>query len=552
MTGRLDWFAGIAAALAVHGATLAAVSAMWRLDDVPQQDRVAGAVEVSVLDVPEHRLSGEPADGAQLDPEAPDAGRAASAEIRRTEARPVVPVAERPRPVSGGERIAPVAEPQERLGAVSASARPIAPSPPPAAPVAAVTPQTPAVAEVVQSASLVTATTMSAAPLSEVDAPQMPHVLPLSPRQPIASAIGIGAPTSRDTITLALATAPVSMSVTPNAIALSDIEASTEAAVPVPALSAAVPQAPSRAPESAALDTSGPPAQALPPTGAPLSQAPATGAALTAALAWSGGVDQALIGDDLDLIETLLGQTPPAPGNTLRDDIAGLLAGLPCARLHTVFLPDAGALELRGHVPDPGLVGPLVAALQTGLRDTVPVRDNLRILPSPQCDVLSGVEALGLPQSTDQFTNPALIGEAAHVREFRFSGGQDMVLDVRAPDYPAYVYVDYYAADGMVLHLTPSKYIPLLRREADEAFSIGGVAEGGGQPLKLVVSPPFGQEIALALAVSEPLYTDARPFAEPAAEYLAFLAARVAALRAESSAFRGEWIYFFISTRAPG
>ena len=35
---------------------------------------------------------------------------------------------------------------------------------------------------------------------------------------------------------------------------------------------------------------------------------------------------------------------------------------------------------------------------------------------------------------------------------------------------------------------------------------------------------------------------------EPAAPYLAFLKSRVAARRAEHADFKGEWVYFFVTT----
>ena len=68
--------------------------------------------------------------------------------------------------------------------------------------------------------------------------------------------------------------------------------------------------------------------------------------------------------------------------------------------------------------------------------------------------------------------------------------------------------------------------------------------------LELIVSAPFGQEIAAAFASNVPLYEGTRPIQEPAEAYLEFLKERVAIARASHPDFKGEWVYFFISTRA--
>lgn len=48
-----------------------------------------------------------------------------------------------------------------------------------------------------------------------------------------------------------------------------------------------------------------------------------------------------------------------------------------------------------------------------------------------------------------------------------------------------------------------------------------------------------------------PLYAGTRPLVEPAAPYLAWLKQQVRAARAEHADFKGEWVYFFVTTAAP-
>ena len=56
-------------------------------------------------------------------------------------------------------------------------------------------------------------------------------------------------------------------------------------------------------------------------------------------------------------------------------------------------------------------------------------------------------------------------------------------------------------------------------------------------------------EIAAAFASSIPLYEGLRPLQESAEPYLNFLQEQVAIARGENPSFKGEWVYFFISTK---
>ena len=269
-----------------------------------------------------------------------------------------------------------------------------------------------------------------------------------------------------------------------------------------------------------------------------------------AALAWSGDEDTAVSATSLAAIAafTQAGDLAAASAE-VRDGITGILASVPCARLQTTFLPDTGQLELRGHIPEDGLRGPVLAALQEQVGDAIALSDQLLILPRPQCGALAGIAGVGLPQSTEQLTDPAVIGEDGFARTYTYVDGERLRLDLTAPDYGAYIYMDYFVADGSVIHLQPNDIVPLTFAPAKSAQSVGREFEG--QPyLELIVSAPFGQEIAAAFASNVPLYEGTRPIQEPAEAYLEFLKERVAIARASNPDFKGEWVYFFISTQA--
>ena len=236
-----------------------------------------------------------------------------------------------------------------------------------------------------------------------------------------------------------------------------------------------------------------------------------------------------------------------AQTDQVRDALQTLLESVPCSRLQAEFNPDTGSIELRGHVPEDGLRAPILAALQAQVGSGIRVDDAMLILPRPQCGALSGIGAVGLPQSTDQLTNPMLLGADAHVRAYDYAQGDQMVLDLAGPDYDAYIYVDFFDAQGDVIHLVPNDTVPLTLRPAKSAMRVG--AGDAGEPyLNITIGPPYGQEIAAAFAASTPLYDGVRPISEPAEPYLAWMAERVAAARAADPDFKGEWVYFFVST----
>jgi hypothetical protein len=292
--------------------------------------------------------------------------------------------------------------------------------------------------------------------------------------------------------------------------------------------------------------------QALPqaaPDATPLPVAAPQTTTITAELAFSGDTGTALDPQALATISSFM--EPGDPGSSTaeaRDALEALLSQVPCSRLQAEFDPDTGSIALRGHIPEEELRAPVLAALQAQVGQGIAVTDSMLILPRPQCGALAGVGGIGLPQSTDQTTNPRIVGNDAHARVFDYRGGDALVLEMQAPDYDAYVYVDYYDAAGNVIHLIPNEVVPLTLHPAQSAMVVGRTADG--EPaLEITVGPPYGQEIAVAFAASTPLYDGLRPTIEEAGPYLAWLASRVAETRTTDPGFKGEWVYFFVSTR---
>lgn len=317
-------------------------------------------------------------------------------------------------------------------------------------------------------------------------------------------------------------------------------------ATPPPALTVA-----SASPAGPGLAPVAPPATAVAgaaPSGQSLPAGDLPATAITAALAWSGGAQSQLDQQALDAIQSFMrpGDARAQAGD-VRDALSDLLSQVPCARLQAEFDPATGSIVLRGHIPEDALRAPVLEALQAQVGTGLPVVDAMLILPRPQCGALAGIGTVGLPQSTEALTNPLLIGADAHARAYTYREGDQLILDMQAPDYDAYVYVDYFDASGNVIHLVPNDTVPLVLHPAQSAMRIGQ-SVNGEPALAITIGPPFGQEIAVAFAASAPLYDGLRPISEPAEPYLTWLREQVAAARAADVGFKGEWVYFFIST----
>ncbi|MDV7143079.1 hypothetical protein R3X27_10330 [Tropicimonas sp. TH_r6] len=325
-------------------------------------------------------------------------------------------------------------------------------------------------------------------------------------------------------------------------------------AAPVSPVAASPQKAQGSAPPSAALPDLAPSGATVAASAADTPAATETDASetaprLTAALAWQAGAESEADPISMSAIQAFMQPEALAQGEgkQLRDGLAALLTDIPCARVQTEFRPETGTLELRGHIPEDGLRGPLLAALQAQMGSSIRVADEMRLLPAPQCGALAGIAAVGLPQSDDQRTNPRVIGENTHVRAYAFREGDPLELELVTPDYEAVVYIDYFDAAGNVIHLQPNETVPL-RQEPPASRLTSGIERSDRPFLRSFIAPPFAQEIVVAFAGSEPLYEGLRPIMEPAAPYLAFLTERVTEARAQSPDFKGEWVYFFVET----
>ncbi len=272
----------------------------------------------------------------------------------------------------------------------------------------------------------------------------------------------------------------------------------------------------------------------------------------TPVLAWTGTLSVEVEQQTLDAAAALRLPSAGADAEGLRDALAASLSQVECARAQTIYNPDTGTIDLRGHVKDDEDRTRLVASISQELGGALPLIDRLQRLDAPQCGVLVRLSDMPLPQSVEQFINPLIIGANFHTRSYSFDEGQSMVFDLAGADYDGWLYLDYYDAEGQVLHLAPNKFIDpfILEAEASLVFGDRSDRDPAKGKFELRVSQPFGQDIAVAMVTSERLFDGPRPIVEPAASYLAVLANRLGDLRRLKPDFRGEWVYLFVETQA--
>lgn len=115
--------------------------------------------------------------------------------------------------------------------------------------------------------------------------------------------------------------------------------------------------------------------------------------------------------------------------------------------------------------------------------------------------------------------------------------GQSLALDIRLPVFDAYVHVAYLQRDGTVGHVVPGSS---QRWPADGRRYV--------QDTAYEIAPPFGREMILAVATSEPLFQEPRPRFEPALDYIDDLRRRLGELRARNPAGRIAVSHRFVTT----
>lgn len=220
---------------------------------------------------------------------------------------------------------------------------------------------------------------------------------------------------------------------------------------------------------------------------------------------------------------------PPQPSPTPAPIIAldPPLASYQCASLEVAQTGTAAVI--RGFVGSEADLGKLYeSAKRAGVRVEVAVR------PWPQCEtLLTFKEAFAEPGAPEL----RLRGDK---REYR--KGEPLIIEVKTPPVPSYLYLIYVQASGGVVHLVqPRGPAPTPQPQA-RTIVLGDGAAGGP---KFTIDGPYGDEMILAIASQSPLFDEGRPSLETEREFLtAFRKALLVRPSAEAGKRKvsGAWI----------
>jgi hypothetical protein len=183
---------------------------------------------------------------------------------------------------------------------------------------------------------------------------------------------------------------------------------------------------------------------------------------------------------------------------------------LVCARVN--LNPTGGNdATLRGWVAeqnDLDAVNALARAAPPGTR----VFSEVRLRPWPQCEALMTVsDGVSVPRGMAMTT-------AGHPGT-EYESGSRLILQVRTPDFPSYLYVTYLPASGDAALLYKPRGIVPQALPPRTTVTLGG----GEDPRVFQIGPPFGAEMVIAVATASPLFTDAIPTSATERDYLTAL-----------------------------
>ena len=211
---------------------------------------------------------------------------------------------------------------------------------------------------------------------------------------------------------------------------------------------------------------------------------------------------------------------PPAHEPALAQRIEQHLQDYACADL-SASADDDGHLRVSGFVSLPADLARIereVAAMP-GVRST---RFDVALRAWPHCEVFAILKPYQQRNRDKAF---GLDVQSPTARDGRLREGDAVRVELTAPGHDSYVWVDYYTADGAVMHLNPGGTTPRLR--AGERLELGRDI-----PSSWLVSPPFGNVMITVLSSPSPFPETAdRPPFELASAYLLRLREALAANR---------------------
>jgi hypothetical protein len=157
----------------------------------------------------------------------------------------------------------------------------------------------------------------------------------------------------------------------------------------------------------------------------------------------------------------------------------------------------------------------------------------------PYCEVLAAVHAIG-----PHFGSGSVDLDAALKGPVRkLLDNENIIPRIQLPDFPAYLTISYFSNDGTLAHMHPTdgeraldvqgqdgrvQHMKVTQAEANRAFPARATITIGDpetcrckpEDVGFQIGPPFGTDLILVIASSQPLFSQARPTEDTPATYL--------------------------------
>jgi hypothetical protein len=207
----------------------------------------------------------------------------------------------------------------------------------------------------------------------------------------------------------------------------------------------------------------------------------------------------------------------PSPGPAPVADLASLTRlieaktkDFECSRL-ALRQTSANAVTIRGWVANQDNLD-TVNDLPRTVPSSFAITLEVMLRPWPQCEALM---TLTDGVSADHGLTLATVDHAGSA----FEAGSRLIMAVKTPDFPSYLYVTYLPANGDAVLLYKPRGVVPQALPPRTVVNLGG----GDDPRVFRIGPPFGAEMVIAVATASPLFTDAIPASATERDYLTAL-----------------------------
>lgn len=197
-------------------------------------------------------------------------------------------------------------------------------------------------------------------------------------------------------------------------------------------------------------------------------------------------------------------------------------------------------LNISGFVGKPNEQTKLVEQLKE-IKGVEGVDSRVQAYKWPLCEMILILKDHTIPSSGKE-GEPRVrpLGQSLTYQE-----GEKLTIEVTAPDYDSYVYVDYIQKDGAVIHMLPNEVMNDNALLPGKNIKLG--VDKTGLPI-FVVRPPFGLDMVAIYTSPIPLFNKTRESIETAETYFSNLKSALIRLREKGYTEEIRSDYFLIST----